>query len=301
MAEEFDKDTIQRCPHDAENPYAQISRSLIRDDSISPECRWLLIYMLSMRDGWKMKVSQICAHTKKFIGRNRVYELVQEAIEAGYIYREEKMVGNLKCGVAYFISESPKFKKCFRRSDFRETEPRDTENREALSNNNKDSLIESLDIKKKQEREEEGSSPPTPPSPSLFFSLGNVKMEQAKYEKLCADYGKQEVTEKIEEFDEYSRSKPKKFKEYACHAATVRSWLRRDNKQKAQDREPDNVRINKQHVVQVLKQYPHKKRLLDLQPTYVARPGSGKDVSLNLPTETFINAFLSLIGGSYEG
>jgi hypothetical protein len=221
MAE--DQDTIQRCPHDAENPYAQISRSLIRDESISPECRWMLIYLLSMKDGWKLKIVQIYKHVKKFIGKNRVYELVQEAIEAGYIYREEKKVGNLKCGVTYFIAESPKFKKCFRRSDFREAESRDPENHEALSNNNSSITIE--------EKEKQGEqAPPTPPLSLPLFTLNQITMAQEDYDKLCEQFGADVVKTKLEELDDYSRNTPKKFKEYKCHATTIRQWIRRDQK-----------------------------------------------------------------------
>jgi len=121
--------SIQRCPHDEENPYAIISRQLIRDASISPECRWLLIYLLSMKDGWKINVKQLVAHLKPHMGRNRVYAAVNEAIEAGYMKREEiktsKGKNNLITQFKYYVSERPKFKKCFRHPGFRDTENKD--------------------------------------------------------------------------------------------------------------------------------------------------------------------------------
>jgi hypothetical protein len=106
--------TIQRCPHDKENPYAQISRDLIRDESISPECRWLIIYLLSMSDNWSIRIKQLIAHLKPHIGRDKVYRLINQAIEAGYMKKEIDREGNLNRGIRYFVSESPKFKKTSR-------------------------------------------------------------------------------------------------------------------------------------------------------------------------------------------
>src|SRR5947209_14298432 len=49
-SDDFAQATIERCPHDGENPFAQISRDLIRNKTISLECRMLIIYLLSMSD-----------------------------------------------------------------------------------------------------------------------------------------------------------------------------------------------------------------------------------------------------------
>lgn len=127
---QYSNSTIQRCPHDAENPYAQISRALIRDQSISPNCRWLIIYLLSNKDGWKISTAQVAKHVKEFLGRDNVWKIFDEAIEAGYILREENKNGNLKNGYRYYVSESPKFKKCFRRTESQCTEAQGTENTE---------------------------------------------------------------------------------------------------------------------------------------------------------------------------
>lgn len=124
----FDPDaTIERCPHDEENPYAQISRALIRDENISPMLRWLLIYLLSNEDGWKISPRQIINHLKpQGIGRKKVYSLFNEGIEAGYIERFTVLENNLT-RVNYRISEQAKFKKCFRRDPNGDAEDRHAE------------------------------------------------------------------------------------------------------------------------------------------------------------------------------
>lgn len=128
MITELDlQDTIQHCPHDAAHPYAMVAISLIRDPSISPNCRWLIIYLLSNQKGWVIKIPQIAAHVKEFLGRDAVYELINEAIEAGYMMRHEYTVNNLK-RYKYFVSEQPKFKKILRHPEFQETGTQYTEN-----------------------------------------------------------------------------------------------------------------------------------------------------------------------------
>lgn len=113
--------TFERCPHDKENPYSMTSNALIRDSSISPNCRWMLIYMLANKEGWKIRVPQIIAHVKPFVGREKVYKVINEAIDAGYIKKQEcfrpnPRGGRLK-GFIYIVSELPKFKKCYRHPD----------------------------------------------------------------------------------------------------------------------------------------------------------------------------------------
>lgn len=129
-------DSIQRCPHDKENPYTMVLNSLIRDNSISPNCRWLIIYLLSNKEGWNIKVSQIVKNVKKFIGRDSVYHLINEAIDSGYMYREEFNVNGLK-RYKYYLSENKnlkihtekqKLKKCLPYPDPQDTDPPYTEN-----------------------------------------------------------------------------------------------------------------------------------------------------------------------------
>lgn len=105
--EEF---TIQRCPHDKENPYVMVSRDLIRNNSISPTCRWLIMYLLSMKDVWKISTKQLMDYVKPYMKREKFYKIFNEAISAGYIKREDLVMDGRFAGIKYFISETPKFK-----------------------------------------------------------------------------------------------------------------------------------------------------------------------------------------------
>ena len=82
-----------------------------------------------------------------------------------------------------------------------------------------------------EKRERDGEQAPQTPSVSLpRFTLNQITMAQEDYDKLCEQFGAEVVKAKIEEFDDFSRSKPREFKKYACHASTIRSWIRRDMK-----------------------------------------------------------------------
>lgn len=163
--------TIQRCPHDGENPYAMINLHLIRDESISPECRWMLIYLLSNKEGWKIRIAEVANHVKNHISKKRVYALFREAIEAGYIKREFHTSGNIRQAVIYYLSETPKFKKCFRHSHFGDVDARDVENGHHKKEYSKSIGDNSCIDKKKQDKQ------PIPAAPSLF-SRKKIKEEK---------------------------------------------------------------------------------------------------------------------------
>src|SRR3990172_1461981 len=104
--------TIQRTPHDGENPYAQISRSLIRDENASPLFRFMMVFLLSQKDGWRISPKQVVNNFKPHgIGRDKVYSLFKEGVELGYIMKEEYLTPKNLKRIRFYISENPKFKK----------------------------------------------------------------------------------------------------------------------------------------------------------------------------------------------
>lgn len=118
-------DQISMDDGDVINNFTIVPNSLIRDISISPECRWLIIYLISNKPGWKIKTKQIWEHVKEFIGRDKVLKRFKEAIEAGYISRNEitrNVNGKFLRGFEYKVSSTPKFKKCLRKPEIQDPE-----------------------------------------------------------------------------------------------------------------------------------------------------------------------------------
>jgi hypothetical protein len=123
---------------DSKFRYSVVPNDLVRDASVSPACRWLVIYLSSNSPNWEVKAKQIVNHCKGFLGRDQVYAILNEAIEAGYIQRQERMEKGLK-RVSYLISTDKKFKKCLPRPENQDAERQGTErqdNKEVPSTKN---------------------------------------------------------------------------------------------------------------------------------------------------------------------
>jgi hypothetical protein len=138
--EKSEFDQISAAADDVTSNYTIIPNDLIRDPTISPNCRWLIIFLLSNKPGWVIKASQLSTHVTGFIGRDKVLKIFQEGIKAGYIKRDiitrPTVKGHLVRGYRYYVASTPKFKKCLRNPDFREPDfqgPKNTATKEVLS------------------------------------------------------------------------------------------------------------------------------------------------------------------------
>jgi hypothetical protein len=302
-----EQDTIQRCPHDAENPYAQISRSLIRDETISPECRWLIIYMLSMKNGWKLSVKQIYAHVKKFIGMKRIYALLDEAIEARYIKREDRFEGNLKKGCTYFVSESPKFSKNVSDvADFGTPSagmPKSAERKEEHSSSYEED---------KKEHYKKKSAPPPPSADasdlcktffekirerSPKFKEPNLKKWTQEFELLLErdNRPKDEVLGLIEWAGSHSF-----WRANCLSPGTFRKAYDRMLLQMQTDTEQKSAEENRKYALLAKEEFPERLKNLTINARYAMNLPAGKEVPFSLPKKSFRMAFISMFGGSYH-
>lgn len=71
---------------------------------------------------------------------------------------------------------------------------------------------------------EEAQAPP----PKYFLEYKRLRIDRDKEATLIGKYGYDKVYEMYDRLDEYVDINPKKFKQYACHAAVVGKWLRED-------------------------------------------------------------------------
>jgi hypothetical protein len=146
--------TFQRCPHDRENPYSQISRELIRDPNVSPQAKWLIIYLLSHQEGFNISMPYILKNQK--ISKNRMYSMIDQCLEAGYLKRTEYLFEGRK-RFKYFISETPKFKNillCPQNQDTEKQDPGNEDTKKEQSSSNE------------EEKKEQYKETPATPSPS---------------------------------------------------------------------------------------------------------------------------------------
>jgi len=126
--------TIESCPDEPEIPYSQIPNELARSREISPECGHLIINLLTNKPGWRINVSQIVNRYHGFWGRDKVYRLMKEAINAGFIKKTETRSGNRFGQLKYIVARTPKFKKEVTVTGFQEAERQDSENKHFKKN-----------------------------------------------------------------------------------------------------------------------------------------------------------------------
>jgi hypothetical protein len=132
--------SIQREREDRD--FTVLNNQLIRDKNISPRTRWFISYCLSFPENWKISVPYFIKDQN--ISKDIMYSMIDEAIEAGYIRRETKVLGGLK-RYRYFVASSPKFKKCLPCPEKPDTEKPDPVNPDT----NKERISSYEEIKKK--------------------------------------------------------------------------------------------------------------------------------------------------------
>jgi len=86
--------------------YTVVSNNIINNPDLSGRSKWLLIYLLSKPENWKVSITDLKSHTTD--GRDALYASIKELVDAGYaqkvlIRRESGKIS----GYDYFIYDSP--------------------------------------------------------------------------------------------------------------------------------------------------------------------------------------------------
>lgn len=75
-----------RAPKNAQRPYVSTARCNPQNRQLSFEARGVLWYLLSKPDDWELQPKDL---EQKGCGRDKVYRILKELIEAGHLVREE--------------------------------------------------------------------------------------------------------------------------------------------------------------------------------------------------------------------
>ena len=102
--------SIIRAPRPEGNFYL-LSKSISEDRRLSWAARGLLVFLLGKPDHWEISVAHLRGETAtsgKPTGRDGVYALLQELINAGYVQRNQGRMDNGLLGeINYLVSETP--------------------------------------------------------------------------------------------------------------------------------------------------------------------------------------------------
>lgn len=99
------KKYIRRADHSKENPYVMVRRQTLQDSNLSYEARGMLAFILSQPDHWRVEPSELI---NEHCGRDKVYRILKELIEAHYIEHERSQdkSGKIRWG-DYVVHETP--------------------------------------------------------------------------------------------------------------------------------------------------------------------------------------------------
>lgn len=97
--------TIRRAKKDADNPYKAMRRATFEDSRLSWEARGVLAYILVKPDNWKINVANLVNQAPG--GRDRVYRIINELIDCGYVQRTEVRISGKIAGYDYIVFEEP--------------------------------------------------------------------------------------------------------------------------------------------------------------------------------------------------
>lgn len=204
--------SIVRVKHNRENPFVQLSKKALWDESLSLKAIGLWARCMSRPDDWCFCISELVKHTKE--GKKSVYSAIDELIHNGYALRFQRSTSEEKLGfqkVEYFFFEfaltceekvkyQEEFKKCLPRSGFAHTRRAHTLN-EPL-------LIKS--ITKIDKNRERGDKPPRVPiSISKTERVPHVFTTDVEHEQLLSDHGQEKTDWCYKQLSDWKQDKPK--------------------------------------------------------------------------------------------
>jgi predicted transcriptional regulator len=83
-----DRINVIRAPRDSEHAYLAISRALTQDRRLSFEARGVLAYLLSKPSDWVVRIPDL--QKEGNCGRDRIYRILKELRDAGYLHRDQE-------------------------------------------------------------------------------------------------------------------------------------------------------------------------------------------------------------------
>lgn len=97
----------ERCSKDERRAFTIMWNDITEDTLISPEARWLMLYLLGRPEGWRIIPRDI--ENKSGWGRDKRRRVYKELCNRGYMLKEQYQQNGLN-RIRYLYSDRPKFK-----------------------------------------------------------------------------------------------------------------------------------------------------------------------------------------------
>ncbi len=168
--------------------YTTLSNEVVEDSRLSYEALGLLTYLLSRPEDWEVHIDQLRARTK--IGRDKLYRIVGELQDAGYMKHERERSRGVVTGGRWIVREAPKLE----RDSTRKTES--------------DLLPENTDEAPEPNPEKPNPAEPHPAFQDAYKGLTDTNSGKAQSER-DAGAPAREAEDKIPDRDRLDRLKAK--------------------------------------------------------------------------------------------
>ena len=291
---------FEPCKDELDHLFVMVPINLIRNPNLSPECKWFISYLLSHTGKWKVSIPYVIKSQN--ISKNRIYPIINEALEAGYLKREEYLdLGKKR--YRYFVSREPKFKKSLLCPQNQDTEKQDTENEDAKE-------YQSFFQKEKEDQREVGptlSSRSAEADTLCNFFLKKIKERNPNFKdpnigkwRSCMDLLLRvdnrclKQTQKLIEW----ASEHKWWKTACLSPEKLRKCWDEMFMQMNSDGEKDLIEKNRSYALAMKQKYPENLQYMTFDAKYVINRSAGKEAPFNLPHEQFKEIFVSMFGGS---
>lgn len=298
------EDSIQRCEHDEENPYLQISRDFIRDNTLSTNLRWFITFCLSFDKSWKISIPVFMKQQK--ISKDKMYRIIDQGIEKGYIKREDYIIKGLK-KPKYFISEHPKFKKSLPCPEKQDPEKQDPEKQDTKKEQDNTSFQSVL--LKKEQKKEKSDVPSADASELASLLLLAIRKTKNDYRQPNLEKWAIEI-DRMMNIDKISKERILRILDWLpTHDIWKINILSADKLRKKFDqlelhlesnKEEANVKINKKLVLEAKEQHPEALKRIYIKNDFVMDSNTSKELHLKMHPQAFKSAFYHLIGARDE-
>lgn len=302
---ELPESTFQRCPHDRENPWVQINRNLIRDRNLNPEAKWLIIYLLSHKEGFNISIPYILKDQK--ISKDKMYRIVNECLEAGYLKREEYLVEGKK-RFKYFVSEFPKFKNILLCPEIQDPEIQDPENQDTKLKQSSSSL-RSEEVKIKQYKKGSAKPPVSAEAEAIYtYFLEKLRLRNPGFKTPNENKWKSEIdcilhidnrpANAVYEIIDWAHTH-RHWKSHCLSPQRLRNIYDEMYMQKCGEEEKELVRKNRNFAMDIRDKHPQQLKAFSFTDKYVINRATGKDLIFDMNHEAFKIALVALFGGEY--
>lgn len=238
--------SVVRVRHQKE--FVCLSNSVLQDPNLSLEAIGLWSHCMSRPENWIFRVTQLASQFN--IGVKKIYKIINELIAKGYCFKGQKKEvkpGSLAknrpvfTGIEYVFfglkmseRDLDEMSKIYSVTEYQKQaslpvlrKPENGLAQDGLAQDDK--LQNTYNIQITEKREE---APPPPHSPERNFHYKRVTMKMERYQKLCDEFTTGVIQCFMDRLDEYADINPKRFKQYACHAAVIRKWIREESDKK---------------------------------------------------------------------